>query len=74
MGKGKANLFRYRSVKRIRLSGGGYHEKPVNYEKNALKSDSRGCSIYSGSFRNPESKIETPLVGMVPAYLIVFNI
>ena len=56
------------------MSGGGYHERPANDEKNALKSDSRGCSITSGSFSNPEKTIKTPSVGMVPAYLIVFNI
>ena len=35
--------------------------------------DSRGCSIYHGSFRSVYSSYNN-IQGMVPAYLIVFNI
>ena len=39
-----------------------------------LNSESRGCSIYFDSFRNPKSKSFDTILNLVPAYLIVFSI
>ena len=61
-------------VKRRRLSASGNRENSVDFEKKTnVGSDSRGCSFFSGSFRNAENPIMLPTVGVVPAYLIVFN-
>ena len=74
VGYGKSNRDNDLEVKRPRLSEGGKHDKSVDSEKKTNVSlDSRGCSIPSGSFRNAENTIVLPAVGVVPAYLIVFN-
>ena len=71
LGHGKANMNNDSGAKRIRLSGEKHHENAVCGMERILKSDSRGCSTLYGSFTNPSYGI--PSIGMVPAYLIVFN-
>ena len=61
-------------AKRIRLSEEKYHEKAVSNIGCTMSSDSRGCSTFTGSFKNPKNTIDTQSEGMVPAYLIVFDI
>ena len=74
VGYGKAKTTNNFDVKRRRLSAGGNFKKSKDFDKKTnLYSDSRGCSFFSDSFTNVGYPMEIPTVGVVPAYLIVFN-
>jgi len=57
---------------------GGEKEKPYCFKTRRLStpqiSDSRGCTVSYGSFRNPKFDSCRRFHGMVPAYLIVLNL